>query len=594
MVEAAINLLVFPASIFIVLTAILIVPGLTWTLALGKGQYLSGGGLIIKSFCASLILLECIVLFFSVFSVGYIERTSFILAIIGVIIAGYLLGMQRGIYKRVYAMSPQLILKGITIHAPFIITLIFLLVSMAGKLHIEDLDGDGHEVFWHSFYLLKTLPYQNIFQLPYIVPVVGMSLICFFGKNVLSLRILYFFYATLIYITFLLLIRKRQREALHCSVTFSFCLHIIIFTLFMFFQPYWEPFYSDVTAVTADVIVSVIIMCIVWSLHNKEYDLFVLAAIILLQALRYAPVILWLLIGAYWLCVKEERKPFKTAVIKVAMICSGWAFLILFYSWQFGYSISAVETFSELVSRFYAVPNSVSAIGFLSKYALLIGGLPFLSIFIIRSKKDHTANFVSLSCLFYILLLLMARGRNVHNLTPIAFLPLVGFFRYLDSPTAINKRLRIIHGIIAVICAIFLWPVSYKPHTNYKDFWSQAQFLYPKSTDYINNYVESDLESLLEDKGLSHIFSGTWQLYSLISDDFSHQYKYYFTDKDWVSCFNKDLFLVSCNSRVCFLVHEAKGIQHWQETKSMNAQERYVSFFEFMWNTVRRKGQIEY
>jgi len=488
---------------------VFISPGLSWLLVVNK-KYFLGVRSIIFSFLTSMILVEGIVFLLRNVCLNGIGRTEFIFAVFFVTLLGAVVGLLRGSYFRTLRLKESILTNiGTLIIFIFAIGLIF--VSFYAKIFIEDINNDGHEVFWHSLHLLNSVPYINLPELGYLKPMLGASFIALFGKSAAALRIPYFFYLALIYIVAAAII-SHGRKIYRKAPFYILIGHTVLFTIFMFFQPYWEPYHVDVATVVADMPFLLLSLCFVYTLIKKQYTFSLITAALLLQCVHYAPVILMIMLGGYWLYFKKQREAIKFLFWKIVILITAGVILYLLHSWQFGYFKSWQEVIAtEYFGRFSGTFSFPNTFGFIGQYALLLGGVPVIAMLLLWSK-DRISNFVNFIAVVYLIILLSTPDKNVHNLTPIAFFPVISSLRVIYSITKTQLWLKIIkfsYCCVLIICIIFLWPLSYEPHTKTHEFWSKVQFIYPKDIVYIDDYVEDKVNYIFSDIGLSHIFSGS-------------------------------------------------------------------------------------
>ncbi|MFC1630925.1 hypothetical protein ACFL2I_00005 [Candidatus Omnitrophota bacterium] len=510
-----------------------------------------------------------------------IDRAGFVLAIFAVTLSGNIFGF----FKKGQAYSVNFKKIGFTqlaISATFVFVLGLTFVAMRDKIFVEDLNNDGHEIFWNSLYLIKALPYTGLPEVAYLKLIPMTSVIILFGKAVASLRITYFFYLALIYLVAAGIINAGQQVRKQ-RVYFILIGHLALFTIFMFFQPYVEPYHVDVTTVVADIPFLLLSLCLVYALIEKRGFFSLVAAALLLQCVHYAWVLLGFMLLGYWLFFEDQRQASKSLALKIATIFLTGAVLFLLHSRQFGYLHFWPQAINvELVSHFYGVVSTISPFNFLLKYSLLVGGLPILALLFLWTK-DKTANFVNFVALAYLLLLLLIKDKTVHTLTPIAFLPIIGFLRltyFLDDGNIGAKAFKVSHAIILILCIGLLWPLSYQPHTQRRDFWTKSQFIYPNDIVYIDNFVEDNVKQIFSTEQLTHVFSGTWELYSTISDSLSPQFDYYFTN--YLNLPQNKLKIVAQYKGTYFLTRSLPELKKWQEKTILSAEKRYVNFLKIL------------
>ncbi|MFC1699046.1 hypothetical protein ACFL1I_03675 [Candidatus Omnitrophota bacterium] len=575
-----IKLLLCPLVALSGLLTLFICPGLAWFIGFEKKMVL-GLRTFIYAFLISLAWVEVIVVGLRSICLAGINRADFILAIFAVTLLGNIFGF----FRKGQAYSVSLIkidFTQLTIAATLIFVIGLFFVSMSDKIFVEDLNNDGHEIFWHSLYLAKALPYTNLPEVAYLKLIPTMSFILLFGKAVASLRISYFFYLALIYMVAGSLINAGQqgRNQKTCFILIG---HLLLFSIFMFFQPYAEPYHVDLVTVVADLPFLLLSLCLAYTLIEKRYSLSVITAALLLQCVHYAFVMLVLILLSYWFFFREERQTTKPFFLKIIILLAVMLLLFLLHARQYGYLGAWPEAIKiGLLSHFFGVNFSIRPIDFIAEYSLLVGGLPILMI-ILLWKKDKVSNFVCLVASIYFLILLFSKHKTVHTLTPIAFLPVIGFLRsiyFFDGGNIPVKALKVSHAIILIICIGLLWPLSYQPHTQRRDFWKKSQFIYPNDIVYIDNFVEDNVKQIFLTERLGHIFSGTWELYSFISDSFSPQFDYYFTED--IGLLQNELKIVAHYNDTYFLTRSLPMLKKWQDKSILSVEKRYVNFLKIL------------
>jgi len=578
-----IKLFLRPAVILGGLLGLFISPGLAWFTAFNK-KATTGLETFIYAFLISLILLQAIVFGLRNICLAGVGRFEFITALFAVTALGGIFGLcKRRCFHAAGLRKPKI--DEIAIFVTFIFVVALLFISMYDKIFTEDLNNDGHEIFWHSFHLVKALPYTNIPELAYLKPIPAMSFIILFGKAVASLRVPFFFYLALIYIVCLSIIYEGQKNKgkIPCFILAG---HLVLFTIFMFFQPYSEPYHVDVATLIADILFLLLALCSAYALIKKRNTIFLIAVLLLLQCVHYALVMLIFIIAGYWAFFKDERRAIKSLSLRLMILLAAGAVLFLLHSRQFGYLKSWPQAINaELLSNFSRAGFTISPLDFMAKYGLLVGGLPVFMMLPFW-RNDRISNFINFIALAYFLVLMMIAHKNVHTLTPIALLPVIGFLRltYLaDKNNTWLKSLRISHLFILIMCIVLLWPLSYQPHTERRDFWSKVQFIYPKDIIYIDDYVEDDIGRIFSQERLSHVFSGSWELYSYISNSLSPDYDYYFTDNlDNLNLSKSGLKIFSSYNGVFFLVRNLSDVKLWREKTIKTVDQRYMNLFRLM------------
>ena len=582
-----------PMAVLCGLLGMFIFPGLAWLISCDEKESIIGLKEIIYAFVVSLILLEVVVFGLRNICLSGITRVDLISAVFIVTLLGVIFGLYRGRYAHFVGIR-KLNFHRVAFFTVFIFAIGILFMSMYDKIFIEDLNNDGHEMFWHSFYLTKSLPYTNLPEVAYLKVLPGMIFILLFGKAVASLSVPYFFYLALIYIFAAAIIYEDKR--IKSSMPYLILIgHVILFTIFMFFQPGEEPYHADLATLLADMPFLLLSMCLAYTFIRKKYIFSIMAAALLLQCVHYALVILVCITTGYWIYFKEERQATRDFLLKMMILLLSGAVLYLLHSRQFGYLGLWPEAIRvELLSRFSGTYFTMRNLEFIAKYSLLLGGMPVFAMFLLR-QKDKISNLVNFTALAYLLLLSVTVNKTVHTLTPIAFFPVIGFVRLAYLPEK-NKfwlvSLKVSHCVILAICIILLWPLSYKPHTETRDFWSKVQFIYPKDICYIDDYAENNIKDILKQNNLSHIFSGAWEIYSFISNSVCPNFDYYFTDNLGVA--TKDLEIFAYHNGVYFLARNPTAIKYWQEKIIETADERYANLLNLTQRTTESSSKYTY
>ena len=585
-----IKLLFKPMTVLCGLLGLFIFPGLAWLILCGEKEPIMGLKEIIYAFVASLIILEVVAFGLRNMCLSGINRADLVSAVLIVTLLGVIFGLCRGRYAHFVGIR-KLNFHRIAFFTALIFAIVILFMSISDKIFIEDLNNDGHEIFWHSLHLTKSLPYTNLPEVAYLKVLPTMTFILLFGKAVNSLTIPYFFYLILIYLAASAIIYEGKRIQNRVP-GFILIGHAILFTVFMFFQPGEEPYHADLTTLVADMPYLLLCLCLVYALIRKKYIFVLMSAALLLQCVHYALVILVFITVSYWIYFKEERLAVKSLLLKMTVLAITIAALFLLHSRQFGYLgswSSAIHT--ELLSHFSSTHFPTKNLEFIAKYSLLVGGIPVLAIFFLR-QKDKISNLVNLAALAYFLLLLSTVNKTVHTLTPIAFFPVIGFLRlsYLSEKNNFwLKFLKVSHGVILVICIVLLWPISYDLHTETRDFWSKVQFVYPKDICYIDDYIENKIKDIFKQNNLSHIFSGTWEIYSFVSNSVSPNFEYYFTDN--LNEATKDIEIFAYHKGVYFLARNPSSIKYWQEKVVKTADQRYVNLLKIAQKRLAVRGR---
>ncbi len=292
---------------FLGFSTLLIVRGLVWFIAFSDKKHMGKTSLLIYSLTISLFIIQIVIFFMRFCSIGdEILREYFILSILAIILSGYLTGVCRGKYKILKALK-KLSKEDIFFIIMIICAIFFVFISFKSKIFIEDIDGDGHEKYWHSLFLLRPFPYQNNFGVPYLNIATNAAYLMFFGQSFASLRAAYFFYLFIaIVILYSLLRIGRRNSKPSYSTFFSFTSYIFLVTLF--FQHYWEPYQTDTTAVSTNIFGSLIFLCVTWALLERDYVLFALSVALFVETNRYAPVLLILMLVSFVISYSGYRR----------------------------------------------------------------------------------------------------------------------------------------------------------------------------------------------------------------------------------------------------------------------------------------------
>ncbi|HAH19315.1 MAG: hypothetical protein A2Y00_07105 [Omnitrophica WOR_2 bacterium GWF2_43_52] len=528
--------------------------------------------MLIYSFLLSVVLVEGVILILRSISFPEVNRHGFILSIAMVTLLAVTKGLREGYYSST-GCSLKINKKHIVACAMFIFIIFLTSLLFYNKIFVEDFDNDGHEVFWHSLSLFNATPYTYVPELAFLYPLAGMSFFSLFGKSIISLRIAYYFYVFLISITALAIVHDGKNKD-SVQAYFFLLSHLVLFTIFMFFEPYWEPYHVDVTAVIADMLFLLLVLCLIYSLLKEEYAFSLIASVLLFQCVHYAIGIFLLIVISYWLCFKERRRAIFSFLLRMGLIGSCSIILFLLHAWTFGYLSAWPKSISvELLSHLNVHSSNIKPIVFVGKYILLAGGLPGIMIFLLF-HKDRTIRFLNLVGLGYFLVLFIIPNKTVHNFTPIALIPVTSFliaFNFSGAP----KLKTYLYLLGFIVCCVMMWPVSYRPHTLYHDFWSKVQFIYPDDINYIDEFAEDKIKQMLRRNRLSHLFSGSWELYSFISDEISPQFMYYFTDNlGTLDVSSYGLKVFSSYEGVYLLARDFTELEQWQGIKVEKAKER--------------------